>query len=399
MNPIDVARVRADTPATAARTFLNHAGASPNPEPVLDAVIRHLRDEVRLGGYEAAAVRTDDVERVRSSLARLVGGQAHEIALTTSATDAWERAFWSMPWRSGDVVLTCRSEYSTNVINLLLARDRFGVRVGVVDDDEHGQIDLVDLERRLQDPAVRLVALCHVPTHGGLVNPASEVGRRCRAAGVPFLLDACQSVGQLQLDVDELGCDVLTATGRKFLRAPRGTGFLYVRTGAAEGWTPLGSAGAEWVASDQLRFSPDAERFESFERGVAAALGLGVAVDYALDLGIGAIESRVASLADRLRLGLAEIEGVAVQDRGIRRCGIVTFTVDGSDPTEVRELLAADDVAVWISDAGNSRLDLDPRGIASMVRASVHYVNTDDEIDRTLGLVGRVASGRGTMSP
>ncbi len=390
---IDLDRVRAETPGVAERVYLNHAGASPNPTPVLDAVLAHLAEEARLGGYEAAAARADDLAGVHSSIARLVGGRADEIALTTSATDAWETAFWSIPWRAGDVVLTCRSEYVTNVVNLLVARDRLGIRVEVVDDDEHGQIDLDDLERRLDDPGVKLVALSHVPTQGGLVNPAEEVGRRCRDAGVLFLLDACQSAGQLPLDVATIGCDLLTATGRKYLRAPRGTGFLFARDDVAERLAPLGSGGAEWESADTYRLPDGSARFERFERSVAASLGLGVAVEYALELGLDAIESRVGGLARRLRDGLASIDGVAVRDLGARRCGIVTFDVAGSDPTDVRAALAERDVAVWVSDASQARIDMDARGFGSFVRASVHYLNTDDEIDATLDLVARIASG------
>jgi selenocysteine lyase/cysteine desulfurase len=280
----------------------------------------------------------------------------------------------------------------TNVLNLLVARDRFGVEVRVVDDDAQGRIDLGSLERHLEDPAVRLVAVSHVPTQGGLVNPAEEVGRRCRAAGVPFLLDACQSAGQLPLDVDDLGCDVLTATGRKYLRGPRGTGFLWVRTELAERSTPLGSAGADWTGPDRYRFPSGAARFEGFERSVAGVLGLGAAVDYALDLGLDAVEERVTMLAEHLRAGLADIPGVTVRDRGVRRCGIVTFTVDGIDPTAVRDSLAGDAVHVWTTSASFARIDLGARGIDEMVRASVHYLNTIDELDRTLGLVAALAS-------
>jgi cysteine desulfurase/selenocysteine lyase len=373
---IDVDRVRADTPATVERILLNHAGSSPSPQPVLDVVIGHLRDEARLGGYEAAAARADDIDRARRSIATLVGGRPEEVAFATSATDAWEAAFWSFPWSAGDVVLTCRSEYVTNVVNLLVARDRFGVEVKVVDDDGHGAIDLDVLARELEDPAVRLVALSHVPTHGGLVNPAEEVGRRCRDAGVPFLLDACQSAGQLPLDVDELGCDVLTATGRKHLRGPRGTGFLWVRSDLVERLSPLGSGGALWTGPTSIEVPRGAARFEGYERSMAGVLGLGAAVDYALDLGLDAIAARVGALAEHLRERLSSLPGVVVHDRGARRCGIVTFTVDGWAPADVRARLAEERVQVWTTDVGVARIDLGSRGIDEMVRASVHYLNS-----------------------
>lgn len=384
---IDVGRVRADTPGVADLVFLDHAGASPSPEPVLDVVIDHLRAEARLGGYAAAAAREEDLYAVHASIGALVGCDADEVALTSSATEAWETAFWAMPWRAGDVVLTCRSEYVTNMVNLLVARDRFGVDVRVLRDDDHGRIDLHDLDRRLDDPAVQLVAVSHVPTQGGLVQPAAEVGARCRSAGVPFLLDACQSAGQVPLDMDAIGCDVLTATGRKYLRGPRGSGFVACRSDLAERLGPLGSGGARWTAPARYEWPPGAARFERFERSVAAALGLGAAVDYALDLGVDAIEARVAGLAERLRHGLEGVEGVTVRDLGVQRCGIVSVTIGGMDPIEVVSRLADRGVRVGTTNAAFARIDLDARGIDAMVRASVHYLNTEQEIDETVGLV------------
>lgn len=389
--PIDIDRVRADTPATAKRTFLNHAGASPSPIPVLDAVIDQLRLEASIGGYEAAAARSDDIDRARGSVAALLSCAPSEVAFSTSATDAWERAFWSFPWRAGDVVLTCRSEYVTNVLNLLAARDRYGIQIGVIDDDGAGAVDVEDLRDRLNDPAVRLVAVTHVPTQGGLVNPVAEVGAACRSAGVPFLLDACQSAGQLPLDVERLGCDILTATGRKYLRGPRGTGFLYVRPELADRLVPASAGGAEWTAPDSYHLPDGAARFEPFERSIAGVLGLGAAIDYALALDLDAISARIAGIADRLRRGLSGIDAVTVRDRGSQRCGIVTFTVDGTEPSTVRDALATHQVHVWTTHAAHARIDLDDRGIESMVRASVHYVNTTEEIDRTIELVAAIS--------
>ena len=391
---IDVDRVRADTPGLTRRIHLNHAGASPSPQRVLDTVIDHLRLEAEIGGYEAAAARADAVDGTYRSVARLLGCDRAEIALATSATAGWEQAFWSLPWSSGDVVLTSHAEYVSNALSLLLARDRLGIEIRVVPDDEFGQFDVHVLERMLEDPAVALVAVTHVPTQGGLVNPAAAIGVRCRAAGVPFLLDACQSVGQLPTRVDDLGCDLLSATGRKYLRAPRGTGFLYVRAAMLDAMSPVfaDAGSATWTGPTTYEFAAGATRFESWERSVAGVLGLGAAVDYALDLGLEAIGARIGPLAERLRGGLDAVPGVTVRDRGRQRCGIVTFTVDGHDPEDVRTELAGQDVSVWVTSAAQARFDLDERGIETMVRASLHYTTTDDELDRVTGLVGAIAA-------
>ena len=239
---------------------------------------------------------------------------------------------------------------------------------------------------------MKLVAVTHVPTQGGLLNPAEEIGDATREAGVPFLLDACQSIGQLPIDVGRIGCDVLSATGRKFLRGPRGTGFLYVRSGFLDQIEPpfLDLHAATWTAPDTYRIRPDARRFENWETNYAAKIGLGVAVDYALSWGLEAIEARVTGMADRLRHALASEPGVHVHDQGRRRCGIVTFSIDGVPADRVQQHLGARGVNVSVSLVDYARLDLENRGLPDLVRASVHYYNTDDELDRLIGsLPGR----------
>jgi cysteine desulfurase/selenocysteine lyase len=386
--PIDVEAERALTPACRRGTYLNHAGASPSPDPVTDAVVAHLRREAEVGGYTAAAEVAERIEAIYDSVARLVGGSRDEIALLESATAAWDAVVLAMRVEPGDRILCSRAEYVSNAIALLQLAGRTGATVEVVDDDEHGQLS-VDALRATLDERVALVAVTHVPTSGGLVNPAEEIGTVTREAGIPFVLDACQSAGQLDLDVGRLGCDVLTSTGRKFLRGPRGTGFAWVRRELLDRLEPLGldSRSATWTGPTSYEVRCDARRFERWEHSVAARLGLGAAVDHSLALGLPDIERRVVELADHLRAGLASIPGVEVHDLGLRRCGIVTFTVEGRTAEDVRRALADRGVTVWVSGAEHARLDLGERGLTQVVRASVHYVNTADELDRTIELV------------
>lgn len=380
---IDIARARRETPGCAHVLHLNNAGAALMPASVLEAQRRHLELEARVGGYEAAADAHDAVEHTYDAVAALLGCGRDEVALVENATRAWDMAFYGLPLRRGDRIVTARAAYASNFIAMLHRAERDGIHIDVVPDDEYGQVDVGALARRLDD-RVRLVALTHVPTNGGLVNPAAEVGRLARAAGVPFLLDACQSAGQLPLDVDALGCDLLSATGRKYLRGPRGTGFLYVRRRLLDRLDPplLDLHAATWTAADRYELRDDARRFETWEGHVAGKIGLGVAVDYALAWGLDAVWERVQALAASLRTRLAEVPGVRVRDQGRVRCGLVTFSTDGPEAAALQRRLRRDGINVSVSSPASTRLDADARGLPDLVRASVHYFNTEDELDR-----------------
>jgi cysteine desulfurase / selenocysteine lyase len=379
---IDLERVRADTPGVEHVVHLNNAGSALPPRQVVDAVVEHLQREAEIGGYEAAAERKDRWEHTYDALALLLGADRDEIAVVENATRAWDMAFYAFAFQPGDRILTGRAEYASNWIALKHVTDRTGASIEVVPDDESGQIDVAALERLL-DERVKLVSLVHVPTQSGLVNPAAAVGRVTRAAGVPLLLDACQSIGQLPVDVNEIGCDILSGTGRKFLRGPRGTGFLYVRRELIERLEPplLDMHAAEWQPDGSYRIRADARRFENWETYYAGKVGLGVAVDYALAIGIEDGWERIQVLASRLRAELAELPDVTVLDRGAVLGATVTFTVADLPAAEVQRRLAAERINVSVMDAASARLDFDPRGLEEAVRSSVHYYNSDEEID------------------
>jgi cysteine desulfurase/selenocysteine lyase len=389
---IDLAKVRADTPGVAHVAHFDNAGSALPPRPVTDAVIGHLDLESRVGGYAAEALARRRIEFTYDAVAALVNGHRDEVALVENATVAWRTAFYGLRFGPGDRILTSVAEYASNYIAYLQTAARTGSTVEVVPDDPDGQLDVTALERMI-DGRVRLIAVTHVPTNGGLVNPAAAIGRVARAAGVPFLLDACQSVGQIPVDVAAIGCDMLSATGRKYLRGPRGTGFLWIGRSFWDRVEPpmLDLHAATWVAQDRYELRGDARRYENWEADVAARIGLGVAVDYALALGIEAIALRVVTLAGRLRERLAEIPGVTVRDRGRVRCGIVTFTLDGHPAEAVKDALAGAAVNVTVSGRSSTLIDMSARGLDAVVRASVHYYNDETEIDRLVRIVAALA--------
>ena len=386
-----MARARRETPGAAQVLHFNNAGAALMPTPVLEAQLRHLQQEAAIGGYEAADAADDRREAVYASIARLINCAPEEIALVENATVAWDMAFYAIPFRPGDRILTARAEYASNYIAFLQAARRTGVVVETVPSDDSGALDVAALERMI-DERVRLIAITHVPTNSGLVNPAAEVGRVARRHGVLYLLDACQSVGQMPIDVAALGCDLLSATGRKYLRGPRGTGFLYVRRAVLERLEPpfLDLRAATWVAPDRYELRPDARRFENWENNVAAQLGLGAAVDYALGWGLAAIEARVTALAEELREQLRALPGVTVRDIGRRRCGIVTFTAKDRDADDIVAALHRRKINTVTSSPRSTLLDATARQLPTVVRASVHYYNGEDEVARFVTAVSEL---------
>ena len=384
--PLDVDRIRAETPGCAHVLHLNAAGSSLPSRRTLDATLDHLKLEAEIGGYEAADRARPVLDGFYPSIATLIGADPGEIAYVENATRGWDLAFYSLDFKPGDRILTCVSEYSSNYISYLQVAKKTGAEIVVIPDDRHGQIDLGALERAI-DKRTKLVSISHIPTQGGLVQPAEAVGKIVNDAGILYLLDACQSVGMMPIDVKKIGCDFLSATGRKYMRGPRGTGFLYARTRSTSHIEPifLDNHAARWSGDNDYTVMGDAKRFENWERYFAGVIGLKVAADQCNELGMPAIWARLRELADGLRARLATVKGVTLTDLGVTKGAIVTFAVDGKEHTALKQTLRDQRINVSVSTQFSSRLDLKGRGLKDVMRASVHVYNTEAELDRFVG--------------
>jgi selenocysteine lyase/cysteine desulfurase len=386
----EVQAFRNDTIGTSQVIHLNNAGAGLMPDVVTRAITEHIELESRIGGYEASALRKEAVQDFYVQAGRLFNCKPSEIAFTASATDSYTRALSSIPFKAGDIILTETDDFISNQIQFLSCQKRFGVSIIHIKNADEGGVDLNDLEEKLFSLKPRLLAITHIPTNSGLVQPVYEIGKiyerylRSNPDATWYILDACQSVGQMKLDVQKLKCDFLSVTGRKFLRGPRGTGFLYVGEKVIQrGLEPLfiDMRGADWVEKNVYKPRDGAIRFEDWEFAYALVIGTAVAIDYYLAIGEDRIEKQVRYLSNYIRENLSEISGVRVLDRGPALGGLVTFTVAGSTPQHIVGELAKRKINVVPSYRNFAVIDFDEKGVEWAVRVSPHYYNTMDEVN------------------
>jgi selenocysteine lyase/cysteine desulfurase len=383
-------QMRADTPGVSHKIHLNNAGAALMPQPVIEAIREHITLEAVTGGYEAAAAKRKEIAGFYEAIARLLNAKPSQIAYASNATDAYNRALSSVPFREGDAILTTIDDYVSNQIAFLQLQKRFGVKLIRAESAPEGGVDPQSVKELIRRHRPRLVAVTHVPTSSGLVQPVEEIGRLCRDNDVLYLVDACQSAGQIDLDVNRLHCDFLSATFRKFLRGPRGAGFLFVSDKVLQmGLEPLflDLHSAEWTSPDGYRPVDSAARFEIWERPYALLLGAKASAEYAFNAGLPVIEQRVKALADYCREQLGGINGVRVLDRGARLCGIVTLTIEGRKPEFLKARLDSAGINTSITTHGAALIDFDLKAVEWALRVSPHYYNMEEEIDVLVGVL------------
>ena len=392
----DLNRAREETRACEEIIHFNNAGASLMPAPVSHTLHEYLYEEERSGGYETAVKESAALNNFYVAAAKLLNCDTDEIAYIENATRAWDMAFYSFKFQPGDRILTTIAEYGSNVIAYNQQAKRYGAEIIFVPNDKSGQIDIHALEN-LIDERVKLISITHIPTGGGLVNPAAEVGKIAKAAKIPYLLDSCQGVGHIPLDVDEIGCDILCGTGRKYLRGPRGTGLLYVRREMIEKLEPplLDQHAATLISPSEYEIRLDAKRFENWEQYFAGKAALGTAIDYAMSWDVGVTRDRIYHLASNLRDKLANIDGVIVTDEGVEKCGIVTFKTAQVDVSLIKARLTAHRINVSTPGGSGSLVSFQHRGLQELVRASLHYYNTSEEIEYFVTTLQKILNGVG----
>lgn len=424
--------LNASSKTTTSRVIhFNHAGASPSPSSVIERVVEHMYLEQRIGGYTAAVAVEQEMDQVHENIAKLIHALPSEIALVESATVAWTRLFYSMvehhertttvsSGRSqSKVILVSENAYGAQIVAMVKWTEEHGgwkilaIPSALQDDGSStGMVDLVILETMLRgeyetsegilDPTtIALVCVTHIPTNSGVANPVEQVGRLLyqHARHAFYLLDACQSVGQRDVNVKEIRCHGLCATGRKYLRAPRGTGFLFVDEVTASVLRPshvdhecalITKVPSTYPASIAVtldyKFQDHAKRFSFYESSASTKLGFGEAVRYALEDagGMASIAERIQENATYLQSRLITIPNVTLYYPGTTS-GLVVFQTN-RNAALVKDLLFTPDqdgnqFDVSVVPSTSTPLDSARTNVPNLVRASVSYVTTAEEID------------------
>ncbi len=375
-------RLREDTPQANARIHLDNCGSSLMPRPVVSRIKQAFERDIAVGGYVAQEQQAEDLEQAYGSLTRLFGGSVSDYAFVGSAVDGWTKAFYSLPLTAGSNLVTAFNEYCSNFVAYLQVAKTRGVEIRVARQASGGGIDLDHL-RSLIDDKTALISISHMPSSSGEINQVAEVGAIAREFNVIYQLDACQSAGHVPVNVEAIGCHIMTGTARKFLRGPRGIGFLYVNEEARNRMEPvvLTNQSAAWTSRDAYTLRDDTRVFEAWERSIVNQLGFGAAIDYLLDLGVEKAAAGIASNAKYLREGLAQVSGVKVECPPSATSAIITFNKNGLAPTDIKARLEAQNIAVQVASVAHTRLDLEDRGVESAVRVSPHYYNNQGDFD------------------
>lgn len=393
---MDVERYRSETPGCSHRIHLNNAGAGLMPAPVIDTITSYLELESTLGGYEAQHQQQDVIASAYESVAKLIGAHANNVAFTENATASYMQALSAIPFRPDDTILTTRNDYASNQIQFLSLQKRFGIQVIHAPDDASGGVDISAMAQLMDQHSPRLVCVTHVPTNSGLRQDVNAVGVACRERDLVYLVDACQSIGQLPIDVADIQCDFLSATARKFLRGPRGSGVLYVSDRILQqGLEPLfiDMRGASWTDVGSYRPIDSAKRFENWEFPWCLVLGTGIAADYAMAVGPDNIQQRVSGLVKRLRHGLSAVSGATVLGSNEENCGIVTASFAKHDPYELVTDLRRLEMNVSAQGREYAVLDYARKNVDAALRISPHYYNTEKEIDDVVAVLAAVSTG------
>lgn len=353
--------------------YFNHGGCSFITTSTLDAVVKQLRHEQEMGNAVADLMSSADRSSVYKLAAQTVGANEEDVALTDSHTTGWAKSLQTISLNAGDVILTNRSEWGGNLSSLQKLAHLHGSSVVVMPTTAYGSVCLKSLAA-LMSKSVKLISVSWIGSNGGHVEPVAEIGELAQAHGVPYFLDASQVVGQMPVNVQHIGCDVLTAPGRKWLRGPKGTGFMYLRPEFLEKCQETAQADSAADSSTPLT----AKYFEVSSASVPLQMGLLAALAQLEQVGVETIQKQILTRSQYLWERLQGIPGVNCICPVAPQHGLVSFNVVGHPATAVRQKLMGIGIEVAANLATFTPLDMHERQLDAVVRASPHACTTID---------------------
>lgn len=380
---IDTTKVRADTPGCTHKIFLNSAGSSLMTKGAVQIMHSYLDKEMILGGYQTVPFFQHEIDAFYLHASALLHTSPGNIAFTFNATDAYAKAVSSITFKPGDYILTTEDDYVSNYILFFSLQKRFGLQMVRSNTLPSGDINMFDLETKMLKYRPVLVSVTHIPSNSGKIQDVEKIGHLCDKYDIWYIVDACQSVGQMDIDVNKIKCDFLSATGRKFLRGPRGTGFLYVSDKAlAACLEPLliDMRGATWETENNYMPSGSATRFELWEANYANILGLSEAIRYAMSIGLKNIRAYNLELCQLLKEQLQIIPDIKITEEGSQTASIVTFTSDTKTLDEYKNTLDMANISYSVGYRHFALIDFNKKNVDWVIRFSPHYFNTTDEI-------------------
>jgi selenocysteine lyase/cysteine desulfurase len=396
----EIKKFRDETTGCRFVNHLNNAGAGLMPDVVTRAILEHTKLEAQLGGYEASDAREEAILDFYNQAALLINAKPTNIAFTASATDSFSRALSSIPFQAGDTILTDRDDFISNQVQFLSLEKRLGVKLVRVNNAEEGGIDLNDLQEKLQSIKPKLLAITHIPTNSGQVQPAEKIATiwsdfKKDHLRSWYILDVCQSIGQRNINVQKLKCDFLSVTNRKFLRGPRGTGFLYISDETlADELEPMfiDMRGADWTSENKYQQQKTAKRFEDWEFAYSLVIGSAKAIEYCRNAGIDKITGAINLLSTHLRSSLANNSKIRLLEKSPDVSSSVTLTVAGLSPDKIVNELRSKHINVVASYRQFAVLDFNDKNVDWAIRVSPHYYNTIDEVNTFVSEMNRMAS-------
>ena len=393
---MNIELLRSETPGCRTKLHFNNAGCSLHPLPVVNAVRTYLEEESLTGGYEYAAIKAHELDEFYHSAARLFHCKPENIAFTTSSTDSYIKALSSIPFKAGDIILTSINDYVSNQIQFLSLQKRFGVQIIRAKNTESGEVDVNSVAELIKKHHPVLVAITHVPNNTGMIQPVEEIGDLCFEHDVIYIVDACQSSGQLNVDTTKIKCDFLTAATRKFMRGPRGGGILFVSDKMlmnAKEPMFIDMRGADWMEDNIYKPVADAKRFELTEMSYAIQMGASAAINYILNLGIDSIAERNAMLCSYARTKLSAIPTVRLLDLGKNLSAIISLTTENYNVFDLKSELIRRNINVGAAAKKFALMDFNQKHVDAALRISPHYYNTLEEIDLLVESISEIVKG------